>query len=165
MQSHHHSSVVNFYVLPDSDLQKRLRFVFRLIEKAYDRQLTTLVITADEAQQAMIDRLLWTAKPARFIAHDSITDQDQHTNAPALITEHQYLKRLTSTPDIAIDLSYEADPLPYQKIFLVANQHNDILANARMKYQSYINVGIKPTVHKMGNPDSPGKPDDHDNNG
>lgn len=54
------------------------------------------------------------------------------------------------SPQLVIDLSYDATPLSFPKIMLVANQHPEVLPNARMKYQAYVNAGIKPNVHKIG---------------
>lgn len=142
---------VNFYILADSDLQKRLQFVFRLVEKAFDQQLKTLVIGADDAQLVALDKLIWTAKPARFISHERLENEISAPFPSVLLTDG--VSRLTGVPfapDVVIDLSYDGTPLNFPKILLVANQHPEILPNARMKYQAYANAGIQPTVHKIG---------------
>ncbi|PID65636.1 MAG: hypothetical protein CR977_00725 [Gammaproteobacteria bacterium] len=143
-------SSINFYILPDSDEQNRLFFVFRLIEKAFDQRLPLLIIAADEAQLMHLNRLIWTAKPTRFIAHDIVTDQDLSTSANIWLTTQSALsQRLPCPPQVVIDLSYDATPLAFPKIMLITNQHVDILPNARMKYQAYVNQGITPKVYKI----------------
>lgn len=141
---------VNFYILPDSDLQNRLFFVFRLIEKAVEQQLPTAILTADETQTHHLDRLIWTARPTRFIPHDILTDSNNTIASNVVICDKAaYLKHWAKTPQLIIDLSYNTVPLNYPKVMLIANQHSDILPNARMKYRSYVDQGIKPAVHKI----------------
>lgn len=139
---------INFYILPDSDPQNRLFFVFRLVEKAFEQRLSTLIITADDEQLSAVDRLLWTAKPSRFIPHDTLSDEASLTSI-MLTDKTDVARTLQPVPQVMIDLSYEAVPLNCPKVMLVANQHPDILPNARMKYQAYTNQGLTPTVHKI----------------
>lgn len=141
---------VNFYILADSDEKKRLNFIYRLVDKAYQQQLPTLIITADNEQLKQLDKLIWTAQPNRFIPHEVISHTLTKPLPPILLTDNNNLpEALDFEPQIVIDLSYDATPLNYPKIMLIANQTNDILANARMKYQAYVNQGIKPTVYKL----------------
>ncbi len=142
---------INFYILPDSDLQRRLLFVYRLVEKAHAQQLKTLIIGVDTAQLAKLDRLIWTAQPASFIAHEILTDSSNEALPDILLTDNlSYISRVNFSPQVVIDLSYDATPLNFAKIMLVANQHGEILPNARMKYQAYVNQGIKPNVYPIG---------------
>lgn len=142
---------VNFYILPDSDIQRRLYFIYRLVEKAHAQQLNTVILTADDEQQKQIDKLIWTAKPAQFIAHECLSDNTTRPLPSILLTDNMArLAGLDFNIDVVIDLSYDATRLDYPKIMLVANQHPDILPNARMKYQAYANQGIKPNVYKIG---------------
>ncbi len=144
------NTTVNFYILPDSDLDRRLGFVFRLVEKAVTQKLPTLVVASDETQLKAIDKLIWTVKPETFIAHE-IVDNQLSTPLPMVLLTDEVSKmtNLDFSPQVVIDLSYQAIPLSFPKIMLIANQHEEVLANARMKYQSYINTGIKPTVYKL----------------
>ncbi|PID66256.1 MAG: hypothetical protein CR975_03765 [Gammaproteobacteria bacterium] len=144
------ASAVNFYILSDSDLQHRLLFVCRLVEKAFEQQLPTLIITADNEQLQTLNRLIWAFKPERFIPHDIINKQLTTPLPSILLSNHvDAVKTVDFQPQVVIDLGYDATPLDFPKIMLVANQYQEILANARMKYQSYVDNGIKPTVHKI----------------
>lgn len=49
-------ATVNFYILSDSDLQHRLQFIFRLVEKAQEQRLLTLIIAADNEQLVALDK-------------------------------------------------------------------------------------------------------------
>ncbi len=142
---------VNFYILPDSHSDNRHFFVFRLVEKAVDKHLPTLILTADDAQAQTLDKLLWTAEPARFIPHEIIGAAGIRAPIPpVLISTHPTaIQGIHFVPKVVIDLSYDGTPLAFDKIMLVANQHAEILANARMKYQAYKNQGITPSVHKI----------------
>ncbi len=140
---------VNFYILSDSDLHNRLLFVCRLVEKAFEQQLPTLIITADNVQLQTLDRLIWSFKPERFIPHDIIDEQLTKPSSVLLTDNVGALNNINFQPKVVIDLSYDATPLNFPKIMLVANQYQEILANARMKYKSYVNSGVTPTVHKI----------------
>lgn len=145
---------VNFYILPDSDRQNRHFFVFRLVEKAFEQQLPTVILTADDEQSQALDRLLWTAKPARFIPHEIISAPSSGDTLPSILltsrlSDIQALQVLGFAPQVVIDLSPDGTPLDFPKIMLVANQHQEVIGNARMKYQIYVNQGIQPTVHKI----------------
>lgn len=144
-------TAVNFYILSDSDLDNRLLFVCRLAEKAFDQQLPTLIIAADEQQLQALNRLLWSFKPERFIAHEIIHSELVKPLPHVLLTDNVgALSGLDFSVQVVIDLTYDATPLDFPKVMLVANQYQEILANARMKYQSYVNNGITPAVHKIG---------------
>lgn len=146
----HSTTTVNFYILADSDADNRLSFVYRLVEKAFDQQLKTLIITANDTQLAHLNRLIWAAKPTRFIPHEIIDETLTAPLPPVLLScSLTPLTTLGFSPEVVIDLSYDGEPLNFSKIMLVANQHQEILANARMKYQSYVNAGIKPHVYKL----------------
>lgn len=143
-------SVVNFYILPDNDLQHRLSFVVRLVEKALEQRLPTAIIGSDEEQLVAVDKLLWTVKPERFIAHEIVTEQTaKPLPSILLIKDMGQLAPLNFSPQAVIDLSYNATPINCPKVMLVANQHPDILPNARMKYQAYVNDGLQPKVYKL----------------
>lgn len=143
------TSAVNFYILSDSDLHNRLLFVCRLVEKAFEQQLPTLIITADNVQLQTLDRLIWSFKPERFIPHEIIDEQLTKPSSVLLTDNVVALNNINFQPKVVIDLSYDATPLSFPKIMLIANQDQEILANARMKYKSYTDSGITPKVHKM----------------
>lgn len=141
---------VNFYILPDSDPQNRLFFVFRLVEKAFEKQLSTLIVTADNEQLSGVDRLIWTAKPARFLAHEVLKSPRAESSSIIWLTDSADMAHTVEpAPQVVVDLSYDAEPMNHPKIMLIANQHPEVLPNARMKYQAYVNQGVQPTVHKV----------------
>ncbi len=145
------TKTVNFYILPDSDLDNRHFFAYRLVEKALEQQLPTLVLAADNAHVQVLDRLLWTARPERFVAHDVcyLNEQRSITSSIVITDSVSTLVKTDFQPYVVIDLGYDGTPLDFPKVMLVANQHAEILANARMKYQAYVNQGIRPATHKI----------------
>lgn len=144
------SPKVNFYILSGDDLTRRLQFVYRLIKQLYKRQLTILILTADKDQLQQLDRLLWTAEPEYFIPHEAWSETLQPPWPPIMLTAGNLQQcRIDFQAQVVIDLSYDANILDFPRLVLVANQHQDILSNARMKYQAYVNHGIHPTVHHI----------------
>ncbi len=142
---------VNFYILPDADMHNRHFFVYRLVEKAFKQQLPTLILAADREQLNQLDRLFWSADPTSFIPHEIIAPEKKAKNLPLIVLSETATMRdvVNFKPQVVIDLSYNTEPLNFPKVMLIANQHNDILINARKKYQSYTQKSITPTVHKI----------------
>lgn len=145
------SQKVHFYILSGDDLTRRLHFIYRLVKKLYNKQLTLLIMTADKEQLHRLDRLLWTAEPESFIPHEIWGDSLQRPWPPILLTTNSSQRQSDFQPQVVIDLSYDATALVAPNVVLVANQHQEILPNARMKYQAYLNEGIRPTVHHINN--------------
>ena len=145
-----HQTAVNFYILADSDLRKRLLFACRLVEKAFDKNKDTLVITRDSEQLRLLNNQIWSFSASRFIPHEMITSKLKEPIPPVLLTDKlSNLDGISFKPQVVIDLTDDAIVLPFPKVMLVANQYQEILSNARMKYQSYVNHGVKPVVHKI----------------
>lgn len=60
---------IDFYLLSDAEPRARLRTACRLAEKAYDQGLRVALRTADPAEAAELDELLWTFSERSFVPH------------------------------------------------------------------------------------------------
>jgi len=75
---------VDFYVLPDVDLEARLRFACRLAHKAVTAGQRVHVHVADPAAGNDFDALMWTYPDHRFLPH-GVSGEPSVENAPVVI--------------------------------------------------------------------------------
>ena len=60
---------VDFYILEGSALEQLQRFACRLVDKAWQRGMTSLVNAADNEGIEELDDLLWTFRDISFLPH------------------------------------------------------------------------------------------------
>ena len=75
---------VDFYVLPDVDLEARLRFACRLAHRAVAAGQHVHVHAADSAACSDLDVLMWTYPDYRFLPH-GVSGEATVRNAPVVI--------------------------------------------------------------------------------
>ena len=75
---------VDFYVLPDVDLEARLRFACRLAHKAVASGQHVHVHVVDPAASSDLDTLMWTYPDYRFLPH-GVSGEATVRNAPVVI--------------------------------------------------------------------------------
>ena len=61
---------VDFYLLKEEDLQAKLLYACRLLEKAYGKSRQVFVYCNDQTEAEQLDELLWTFKEESFIPHN-----------------------------------------------------------------------------------------------
>ena len=80
---------VDFYILKNADARTRQVFACRLTEKAYLKQLSVLLLAADEAQARDLDELLWTFSDDSFVPHQWLrASQPPDAGTPVSIATH-----------------------------------------------------------------------------
>ena len=61
----------DFYILKQDSEQARRHFTCRLVHKIYRQKISNIAIqTANQAESALLDELLWTFEDISFIPHD-----------------------------------------------------------------------------------------------
>jgi DNA polymerase III subunit chi len=78
---------VDFYILPDVDLEARRRFACRLAHKAVAMRQRVYVLVTDAAAGADLDALMWEYPAHHFLPH-GIAGEPASVNAPVVI-DHQ----------------------------------------------------------------------------
>lgn len=137
---------VDFYILPDDELQARLQFICRLVEKAHRQKHRIYIHTNNEADSKTIDLLLWTFKVESFIPHHLLGDN----NAPAPVAighgdnpgDHH---------DLLVNLS---DQIPdffsrFERCVEVVIQQPEILKSTRSHFAFYKERGYPLHTHDM----------------
>src|SRR5271168_3530353 len=85
---------VDFYVLKSAAAKQRWTFACRLIEKAYLRDLSVVVVNGTLAEAKQLDELLWTFNERSFIPHKICLDEQSLDAA----TPVQLVLESTPTP-------------------------------------------------------------------
>lgn len=89
----------DFYILKQQDEQARRRFACRLAQKIYMSKLTLYIRTANEAESALLDELLWTFDDISFVPHAVGT---QLTDGTPVVINHLPYQQAT---DVTMNLT------------------------------------------------------------
>lgn len=95
---------VDFYILPDADINARLRFACQLIEKIYKEKKTVYIHAEDRMMAHQLDELLWTWRDDSFLPHNLYGDGPE--------------------PTPPIQIGFDATPEKHRNILI--NLHKDI---------------------------------------
>ena len=135
---------IDFYLIPDTTLEKRNVFACRLIEKAYQQKCRVYVHVASEAEAKTLDDLLWIFRDISFIPHALYTTEVAQTS-DALITigwevAQRDISLDTLSISILINLTNEevADcTKPFTRIIEIIISDSAAKAIGRKKYSFY----------------------------
>jgi len=135
---------IDFYIIPQDQLDHIYNFTCRLTEKAYqqDHKITIKVNSQEEAQK--LDDLLWSYKPESFLPHNKQNDQE---DAPIRIV----WDNLGSDYEVLINLSDEVPPefTRFQRVTQIASQHPEQRARSREHYKYYKERGYPLHNHDL----------------
>ena len=132
---------VDFYVLGSEAQSDTLRFLCRLIEKAY-QQGKTLHVHTDSAQTSQqLDELLWTFSDNSFIPH-----QIDNPEAPINISQ-----QATASADILINLAQDIPSFAnsFARIIEVVTSSDTSKAISREHYRYYREQGMQLQSHNI----------------
>ena len=137
---------VDFYILPETDSEARLRFTCRIVEKAWKQGHQVFIATADAVQAEQLNRILWAFKPESFVPHHrQDIDQIPSTIAIGSATE------CGDHHDLLINLCAEI-PLyfsRFQRLIEVVCQQDHILSATRQHFAFYRERGYPIKSHDM----------------
>lgn len=138
---------VDFYILQSSNHPSLFDFACRLTEKGYRLGHSIYIRTESQAQQKLIDDLLWTFRPGSFVPHN-IWDESNDQSAPVLVGQDidppsKYTTLLNLNPSV-IDES-----CPFERVIEIVNQIETVRKSARQRYRLYQNRGYSLTTHNI----------------
>lgn len=142
---------VDFYIVESEAPNTCEAVVCQLAEKAWGSGLRLYIRTADAAQAARLDTLLWTYRQDSFLPHGMAGDDD---GEPIL------LGAADAPPpggrDMLINLAPAVAPdiHAYSRVAEVACRQPELLAAARERFRWYRGQGIDPDNHVIPPPRS-----------
>ncbi|UJF23853.1 DNA polymerase III subunit chi [Suttonella sp. R2A3] len=141
--------ITRFYVLPDeADLDQRLAFACRLVERSAQEGLSAFVLCADQDMLDTLDERLWRFKQESFLPHCRLDDELARHAKIWLAAPPERANRA----DVLINLSLEPQPdIPRdcQRIFELVSAHQEVLSATRARFAAYRARGITPQTHRL----------------
>lgn len=139
------STQVDFYLLAESSLDARDRFVCRLVEKAYRLGHSILLLIRDPQQRSRLDGYLWSFRAESFLPHG---DQAAE-NAGRIFLDDRL--RLDRCDDLLINLT---DELPsgfagFSRVAEIVTSDPLQRALSRQRFRAYRQAGVQPTTHDL----------------
>mgnify|MGYP003476858347 CR=1 FL=1 len=127
---------VDFYTLGEPDRRARLVTACRLAEKAYDQGLRVAVRTANAAETAEFDELLWTFADRSFVPHVVWPTEPDVVAATPVVVGSSSLP--ASHRDVLINLAPDApaDFSAYARVCEVVGGDEDAKKAGRHRWRS-----------------------------
>ena len=140
---------VDFYPLGEPDRRARLVTACRLAEKAYDQGLRVAVRTANAAETAEFDELLWTFSDRSFVPHVVWPTEPDVVAATPVVVGSANLP--PSHRDVLINLAPDApaDFSAYARICEVVGGDEDAKKAGRLRWRTYRDAGCAPEAHPL----------------
>lgn len=120
----------DFYILPQTDEDSRLRFICRVCEKALQQQLQVFIHTEHPIQAERLDRMLWQYPEDSFLPHHLLGNQPA---APISIGQGSQLPEHRQLFINAASLLPEA-AFEFDRIAEVVIQAPELLTHSRQNY-------------------------------
>lgn len=135
---------VDFYIIPQDQLEQIFHFTCRLAEKAYQQENKVTIKVNSEQEANQLDELLWNFKPESFLPHNKQTDTE---SAPIrIVWDH-----LGDDYEVLINLSDEvpSEFTRFKRVTQIASQHPEQRAKSREHYKFYKERGYPLHNHDL----------------
>lgn len=139
---------VDFYVLPTAARQETLRWVCRLVEKAFKEGYKILLRPRDPIEGKQLEELLWTFRPGSFIPHAWL--EQAPSEPPCLRVWLGQELPATFEVDLVINLA-DDPPLRWESVSRIAEVIDQgHVETGRRRYRLYQRKDAELHTHKMG---------------
>jgi DNA polymerase-3 subunit chi len=140
---------VDFYVLKSAADRQRWAIACRLIEKAYLRDLSVVIVNDTPADAQALDDLLWTFNERSFIPHKIC--MDEHSMDPATKVHLAALPAALPAADLLVNLSAR---LPdhwdrYPRIAEIIDADEDRRRLGRERFKTYRDLKVTLETHQL----------------
>ncbi|WP_421684168.1 DNA polymerase III subunit chi [Stutzerimonas urumqiensis] len=132
---------IEFYVLPSSTDEGRLRAACQLAAKAWRQGLGVFLRGEHDDQCAELDELLWRFKAECFVPHARLIDDD---TAPVLIGSDTPPAGFGSGLLVNLNTRLPTDIDRYSRVIEIVNQSPALLAACRENFRQYRQRGYDP---------------------
>jgi DNA polymerase-3 subunit chi len=140
---------VDFYILKSAAAKQRWAFACRLIEKAYLRDLSVVIVNETPADAQALDDLLWTFNERSFIPHKVCVDE--HSMDPAAKVHLAALPVALPAADLLVNLTAR---LPdhwerYPRIAEIIDADEDRRRLGRERFKTYRDLKVALETHQL----------------
>lgn len=149
---------VDFYILPEGDIDSRHRFACRLVEKAFRLGHSIYIHSDDDAQANAMDQLLWSFRDSSFIPHRLIHGAESaasegvivHIGYPTPNGVHSALPGVESH-GLLVNLSSEVPDCfsRFERVSEIVVQHPQVQQATRSNFRYYRDRGYELQTHDL----------------
>ena len=138
---------VDFYILPESGLDRVQRLACRLTEKAWQSGLTVFVNTASELEAQRADDLLWTYRQDSFVPH-ALYEQHSEERPPVVVGDGT---EPTVPFDVLINLACDVPSFfeGFGRVIELVGGDPAGLRQGRKRYRLYRDQGCQLQSHNL----------------
>lgn len=131
---------VDFYILQDSDLNTRIKYAFRIAEKALHNKQTVYVHTDNKHACEEFQQRSWAFRPDAFLPFELLSEDTSPDKAPLCIGAEQHCG---SYSEVLINLSGAIPTFfsRFERLFEIVVQEPTVLASTRNNYRFYKDRG------------------------
>jgi len=137
---------IDFYVLPDDQLEAQQLFACRLAQKASKQGHRVYIHTGSDSQSKALDELLWSFSATSFVPHTM--KADECTNMPVYIN---HSGDPLDIHDVLINLSQQTPDCfaRFERFAELVNQDESVKQAGRERFKFYKNRGYPLNTHKI----------------
>ena len=145
---------IDFYILPQADVQQRQLFACRLAEKAYKLGHQIYIHSGTLAQAEALDRLLWEFRDSSFLPHELVHDTssgDPELAAPVQIGYSPHIHPSISDCGLLINLTNSVPEFfsRFDRVSEIVVQDPQIQRATRESYRFYRDRGYRLDSHDL----------------
>ena len=139
---------IDFYILPQTEIEARFAFACRIIEKAHALGHIIYVHAANDNDVRQLDELLWSYRPTSFLPH-AVLGTTQDDARPAI--EIGCGLDAGDHHDVLINLSLQVPPFHcrFARVSEIVVQDEQILNATRASWKYYSERGFPMKRHDM----------------
>ena len=140
---------VDFYVLPSSEVQARRVLACKLVEKAWRLGMKIYVHTGSEAEDRIMDDLLWTFRPGSFVPHALVSAPVESLADTPVVIGHQ--EAPSNIGDLLVNLSTDTPPQAglFARVAELVDQDETVRQQGRLRYRRYREQGLELETHNL----------------
>lgn len=141
---------VDFYILPENNIEARWQFGCRLVDKAFQTGSPIYIHVENREQATYLDNLLWVFRADSFLPHDMGQERVSVPPAPIHIGYGDQTPP-THHHEIFINLSHHLPTFfsGFERVAEIVSQDEETKAKSRERYAFYRDRGYPLQNHDM----------------
>ena len=140
---------IDFYILPDTTLEARLQFAYKLAETIHRKGYRLHLHCEDKALAEQADDALWQFREDAYLPH-ALEDSDLADSVPITLGWQTLPSPQADTALLNLHPDIPDGVERYARVAEIINQHQQVLVAKRACWQRYKALGHEVVPHKLG---------------
>lgn len=144
------STEIDFYILPTQQSNPWL-FACRLLNKIYQKKLSTHVHTETKEQAEWFNTYLWSFNDISFIPHHLLEQKTNSEKKNITISDNPEPIQKLKHFDVLLNMSTEIPPFytHFKRILEIVGSDEQAKSHSRRHYKHYQQNGVTPKIHTI----------------